>query len=158
MSAVISQRREDASRRGWQYRLHIDAPLLLALVGVSGLGLMVLYSAGGEDMDLLGRTNVGRDVNRHYYTPGELESELDRPGVRALCNLIRLRNWHSAFDGEFTTSGDATTLAMAWRAGGESARLTIDFEARSAGLDWTVNGQQHSVARLMDLPDIPGER
>ena len=55
MSAVISHRREDASRRGWQYRLHLDAPLLLALVAVSGLGLMVLYSAGGEDMDLLGR-------------------------------------------------------------------------------------------------------
>jgi rod shape determining protein RodA len=58
MSAVISQRREDASRRGWQYRLHIDAPLLLALVGVSGLGLMVLYSAGGEDTGLLGRQLV----------------------------------------------------------------------------------------------------
>jgi rod shape determining protein RodA len=58
MSAVISQRREDASRRGWQYRLHIDAPLLLALAGVSGLGLMVLYSAGGEDTALLGRQLV----------------------------------------------------------------------------------------------------
>jgi rod shape determining protein RodA len=55
MSAVISHRREDASRRGWQYRLHLDAPLLLALICVSGLGLMVLYSAGGEDADLLSR-------------------------------------------------------------------------------------------------------
>ena len=55
MSAVVSHRREDASQPGWQYRLHLDAPLLLALVAVSGLGLMVLYSAGGEDMDLLGR-------------------------------------------------------------------------------------------------------
>ena len=55
MSAVISHRRQDASRRGWQYRLHLDAPLLLALIGVSGLGLMVLYSAGGEDTNLLGR-------------------------------------------------------------------------------------------------------
>jgi rod shape determining protein RodA len=55
MSAVTSHRREDASQRGWQYRLHLDAPLLLALIGVSGLGLMVLYSAGGEDADLLGR-------------------------------------------------------------------------------------------------------
>jgi rod shape determining protein RodA len=55
MSAVISHRREDASQHGWQYRLHLDAPLLLALIGVSGLGLMVLYSAGGEDTNLLGR-------------------------------------------------------------------------------------------------------
>ena len=55
MSAVISHHREDASQYGWQHRLHLDAPLLLALMAVSGLGLMVLYSAGGEDMDLLGR-------------------------------------------------------------------------------------------------------
>ncbi len=55
MSAVTSHRREDASQRGWQYRLHLDAPLLLALIGVSGLGLMVLYSAGAEDADLLRR-------------------------------------------------------------------------------------------------------
>ena len=55
MSAVISHRREDASHYGWQHRLHLDAPLLLALMAVSGLGLMVLYSAGGEDMDLLFR-------------------------------------------------------------------------------------------------------
>ena len=55
MSALISSGREDASQRGWQYRLHIDAPLLVALVGVSAFGLIVLYSAGGEHMDLVYR-------------------------------------------------------------------------------------------------------
>jgi rod shape determining protein RodA len=37
----------DASQRGWQYRLHLDAPLLLALLGVCIYGLIILYSAGG---------------------------------------------------------------------------------------------------------------
>ncbi len=55
MNAVISSSREDASRLGWQYRLHIDAPLLIALIGVSTIGLLVLYSAGGSDMNLIGR-------------------------------------------------------------------------------------------------------
>jgi rod shape determining protein RodA len=55
MNAVMSSSREDASRRGWQYRLHIDAPLLVALIGVSAIGLLVLYSAGGSDMNLIGR-------------------------------------------------------------------------------------------------------
>jgi rod shape determining protein RodA len=55
MSAVVSTSRGDASQRGWQYRLHIDAPLLIALIGVSTIGLLVLYSAGGSDMDLIGR-------------------------------------------------------------------------------------------------------
>jgi rod shape determining protein RodA len=55
MNAVISTSRGDASQHGWQYRLHIDAPLLIALIGVSTIGLLVLYSAGGSDMDLIGR-------------------------------------------------------------------------------------------------------
>ena len=55
MSTLLSTDHEDASQHGWQYRLHIDAPLLFALVGVSALGLIVLYSAGGEDMELVQR-------------------------------------------------------------------------------------------------------
>ena len=55
MSNLLSNRREDAGEHGWQQRLHIDAPLLFALVGVSAIGLIVLYSAGGEDMDLVQR-------------------------------------------------------------------------------------------------------
>jgi len=55
MNATISTSRDDASQRGWQYRLHIDAPLLVALIGVSAIGLLVLYSASGRDMDLIVR-------------------------------------------------------------------------------------------------------
>jgi rod shape determining protein RodA len=55
MSTTLSTSRDDASQRGWQYRLHIDAPLLIALFGVSAIGLVVLYSAGGRDMDMIGR-------------------------------------------------------------------------------------------------------
>jgi rod shape determining protein RodA len=55
MSTVLSSSREDASRRGWQYRLHIDAPLLISLIAASAIGLLVLYSAGGKDMDMIGR-------------------------------------------------------------------------------------------------------
>ena len=55
MSINISSRREDASLRGWQARLHLDAPLLITLVFVSTLGLMVLYSASGGDISLVER-------------------------------------------------------------------------------------------------------
>jgi rod shape determining protein RodA len=55
MSINISSRREDASLRGWQARLHLDAPLLISLVFVSTLGLMVLYSASGGDISLVER-------------------------------------------------------------------------------------------------------
>ena len=58
MSMTISPHREDASQRGWQYRLHIDAPLLFCLIAVSALGLIVLYSAGGGDIELVERQLV----------------------------------------------------------------------------------------------------
>ena len=58
MSVILSPHREDASQRGWQYRLHIDVPLLITLVAVSALGLIVLYSAGGGDIELVERQLV----------------------------------------------------------------------------------------------------
>jgi rod shape determining protein RodA len=55
MSVTIASRHEDASRRGWQHRLHLDAQLLFSLIGLSALGLVVLYSAGGGDIELVER-------------------------------------------------------------------------------------------------------
>ena len=55
MSASFSRHREDASQRGWQYRLHLDAPLLFTLIAAAAMGLIVLYSAGGGDIDLVKR-------------------------------------------------------------------------------------------------------
>ena len=37
--------------------------------------------AGRNDMELLRRTGVGRDVNRHHYTAAEVNDELRRPVV-----------------------------------------------------------------------------
>ncbi|MGB5260493.1 MAG: rod shape-determining protein RodA [Gammaproteobacteria bacterium] len=55
MNVAIASRHEDASRRGWQHRLHLDAQLLVSLIGLSALGLVVLYSAGGADIELVER-------------------------------------------------------------------------------------------------------
>ena len=60
--------------------------------------------AGHNDVELLGRSGVGRDINRHYYTRDELHAALQRPVVRNLCALIRLRNTHPAFGGEFSSA------------------------------------------------------
>ena len=51
---------------------------------------------------LLRRTGEGRDVNRHYYAAHEIEAEVQRPVVRRLFELIRFRNAHAAFAGEFS--------------------------------------------------------
>ena len=42
--------------------------------------------AGTNDMELLARTGVGRDINRHYYTARRSRPHLERPVVRGLWN------------------------------------------------------------------------
>ncbi len=43
---------------GWLDRLHLDTPLLLALVGTVSGGLFILYSASGEDLQQVARQGV----------------------------------------------------------------------------------------------------
>ena len=71
--------------------------------------------AGHNDMALLARSGVGRDINRHYYRRDEVELALRRPVVARLMDLIRLRNTHPAFAGRFElidTSDER--LSMRW--------------------------------------------
>ena len=57
--------------------------------------------AGENDMELLEKTNVGRDINRHYFTKNEIQENFKRPLIYKLKELMLLRNNHLAFNGEF---------------------------------------------------------
>jgi sucrose phosphorylase len=83
---------------------------------------------GTNDMDLLARTHTGRDINRHYYEPGEVEAALKTPMVRALVRLIKLRNTHPAFGGDFSLElSSQGVLSLRWENGGDWAALDVDF-------------------------------
>lgn len=89
--------------------------------------------AGANDIELLHRTGVGRDINRHYYTAGELEQQLKRPVVQSLLALLRLRNAHAAFEGIFHAAAPATDrLVLVWNNGAEFARLEVDLTDMNA--------------------------
>jgi sucrose phosphorylase len=91
--------------------------------------------AGGNDLDLLSRTGVGRDINRHYYTALELDRELGRPVVQALLALLQIRNTHPAFGGAFLLApSPADALVLEWTNGAEFARLNVDLRRMSASL------------------------
>jgi sucrose phosphorylase len=91
--------------------------------------------AGSNDLDLLRRTGVGRDVNRHYYTPADLNDQLQRPVVRSLFDLIRFRNTHPAFGGDFhLLPCDDQSIRIEWRRNAEWARLSVDLETMSASI------------------------
>ena len=57
--------------------------------------------AGGNDLDLLRRTGVGRDINRHYYTAAELRTHLDRPVVQACSHCCDCETRTRPFAGTF---------------------------------------------------------
>ena len=94
--------------------------------------------AGANDLDLLGRTGVGRDINRHYYTHAELCERLEAPVVRSLVDLIRFRNSHPAFAGDFQIhNSDHSSLVMEWRKNSEWARLEVDLADRGAVITYS---------------------
>jgi sucrose phosphorylase len=100
--------------------------------------------AGINDMDLLTRSGVGRDINRHYYTAKEMGADLGRPVVRRLLELIRFRNEHPAFQGEFhLPHSPEERLVLEWRRDSASARLEVDLVSLTARISYsTANGTQ----------------
>ena len=83
--------------------------------------------AATNDMDLLARTGVGRDINRHYFDRAQVDAALDKPVVQALIHLIRFRNSHPAFQGEFHIEpSGASAMALRWTNGRDWARLDVD--------------------------------
>lgn len=86
--------------------------------------------AGENDMELLDKTNVGRDINRHYFTKNEIKEHLKRPLINDLKELMLLRNNHQAFNGDFNlieTSNNV--LNIKWINNNHSAELFIDLIA-----------------------------
>ncbi len=84
--------------------------------------------AGENDLALLEKTGVGRDINRHHYTAAEVAAALQRPVVARLLELIRLRNAQPAFGGSFSVVDAADDqLVMRWQQGEAFAELQADL-------------------------------
>ncbi|PUE38485.1 sucrose phosphorylase [Limnohabitans sp. Bal53] len=88
--------------------------------------------AGENDMELLAKTQVGRDINRHYYSREEVLGDLNKPVVQRLIDLMRFRNAHLAFAGTFESAAPAThLLTLSWRHQTAYARLEVDLLDKS---------------------------
>jgi sucrose phosphorylase len=77
-------------------------------------------------MDLLARSGVGRDVNRHRYTPAEVEAALEAPVVREQLAALRLRRGSPAFNGAFSSVFAGTEGTMRWEDDGTVVTLEFD--------------------------------
>lgn len=88
--------------------------------------------AGENDMDLLAKSGVGRDINRHCYTPEEIQRAILRPVVQSLFELIRFRNHHPAFNGLFSMPETPDSkITLRWDNGVDWAMLEVDFASGS---------------------------
>jgi sucrose phosphorylase len=98
--------------------------------------------AGRNDMGLLTRTQVGRDINRHHYSRSEIDHALGRPVVADLVELIRLRNTHAAFNGTFELlPTQDEVLELRWRLDDHFARLRIDLRTCEHLIEFSQGGQ-----------------
>jgi sucrose phosphorylase len=107
--------------------------------------------AGTNDMELFARTRVGRDVNRHYFTPAEIQSAVADPVVRNLLALIDLRNTHPAFEGQVQVESPFNhALTITWKSERHLAKLEVDFSEPQALITYsTADGiQQRAVGIL----------
>jgi sucrose phosphorylase len=115
--------------------------LQLFLPGVPQIYYVGLLG-GRNDMELLERTHVGRDINRHYYARAEVESALDDPLVRRQCELIRLRNSHPAFGGTFELlESPPHVLRTRWSADANFAELEVDMRQPSFAVRTSESGR-----------------
>ncbi len=124
--------------------------LLARLVQFLCPGIPQVYYAGllaaRNDMNLLRRTGVGRDINRPYFDRHAVDSALETEVVQRLLCLIRFRNAHPAFQGEFTLGqGDSSELSLAWRHGEAWIEATIDFEDLRFDLRHSLGGPTRSI-------------
>ena len=85
--------------------------------------------AGENDIELMERTKNGRDINRHYYTVGDIENEQSRPVVRKLKELMELRHTHPAFslDGTVEVTEDGDKLVIIRKHGSDKITLTANL-------------------------------
>ncbi len=146
-----------------------DRYLVARLIQVLTPGIPQVYYvgalAGSNDVELLTETNVGRDINRHYYQPEEIEAAVQRPVVERLLTLLRWRRAKAAlFDGEFTVgaedgnNGDNNgdngdeVLSLQWQAGPERLEARIDLARADFELVLTDPAGTRTITDLADLP------
>jgi sucrose phosphorylase len=107
--------------------------------------------AGQNDMALLQRSGVGRDINRQRFDAAAFEAALARPVVQRLFQLIRLRNEHPAFNGTFKlhATGDEE-LHLQWSSKDSQISLTVNLRTRDHRIVSRLPGAHDEVVRFDD--------
>ncbi|WP_209405141.1 sucrose phosphorylase [Pseudozobellia sp. WGM2] len=126
---------------GKNERLYLMARAIQFFVpGVPQVYYVGLF-AGENDMKLLEKTNVGRDINRHYFTKDEIADDVKSSFFSSFREMMVLRNTHSAFNGAFeVVDTDASVLHLKWMNGKEWTELFIDLSSNQMRITFSGQG------------------
>jgi sucrose phosphorylase len=109
--------------------------------------------AGTNDMALLQKTGVGRDINRQHFSLADIQAAVQKPVVQQLLALIKLRNTHAAFAGQFSVVPAAagsvasdTHLVLRWQQGQHVAELHADLALGVGRVETTDGGHVQVMA------------
>lgn len=108
-------------------------------------GIPQVYYVGlfgdDNDMQLLSETNVGRDINRHYYTKEEILKKTANSMFEKLSGLMKLRNAHPAFNGNFSLEETPNNeLFIKWT----NDEHWISFHGDLATLKFKIEGTENN--------------
>ncbi len=95
--------------------------------------------AGKNDMNLLAKTGVGRDINRHYFTYEEILETTQKSWFVNLKKLMQFRNSHASFDGGFELQvSESHILNMKWVNGQNSSELIVDLKKMELSISYST--------------------
>ncbi len=121
-----------------------DAAYLLArIVQFYTPGIPQVYYvgmlAGTNDFSCLERGVGGREVNRHNFTRQEIETQIEKPVVKRLMEIMRLRNEYPAFNGEFSVDETLPQgqLRITWTLDAWKTELSADFATKKWRITYT---------------------
>ena len=98
------------------------------------VGLM----AGENDIELLEKTRLGRNINRHNYTLEEIREDIKKPVVQRLIRLMEFRNTYPAFNGEFNLfKSKNSELNIEWCKDQYCATAHIDVKTFKTKITYT---------------------
>lgn len=113
------------------------------------------FLAGKNHVPLFNKTNSGRDLNRRKYTPKQLEQDLNKPVVQALIRLIKFRNTHPAFNGEFSLlESSDDELKVSWCKENDHVKLLIDFPANKFILECCKDGKISIIDKFENFNSV----
>jgi sucrose phosphorylase len=107
--------------------------------------------AGENDHEAVDLTGDGRAINRHDYSVREVEEALERPVVRRVLELVRLRNAHPAFEGELCVESDRDgSIRLRWQH--EDAQLALEVDVARGSSELIEGGRAEVLTEGSPLP------